>query len=134
MATKNAKPAATKATKETKTSEKPAAKATQAAATSNDASKKLTQTEIITHLSDKSKISKVQIKEFMTELANFALSEVKRSGEFTMPGFGKLKLSQRKEREGRNPSTGAKIKIPAKTTLKFQLSKGMKDGVDGNGK
>lgn len=91
--------------------------------------KRLTQTEIINHLADKSGMKRAAAKEFMNELANLAASEVKRSGEFTMPGFGKLVLSERKAREGRNPATGAKITIPAKTTLKFRLGKSMKDTV-----
>jgi DNA-binding protein HU-beta len=40
-----------------------------------------------------------------------------------------LKKTQRKAREGRNPATGAVIKIPAKTTVKFSLGKSMKDSV-----
>ena len=96
-----------------------------------DSKKRLTQTEIVNHLADKSGMKRAQAKEFMNELANLAMGEVKRSGEFTMPGFGKLVLSQRKEREGRNPATGAKITIPAKTTLKFRLGKAMKDSVGG---
>ena len=57
------------------------------------------------------------------------LSEVKTNGEFTLPGFGKLEKTHRKAREGRNPATGATIKIPAKTTVKFSLGKAMKDSV-----
>jgi len=37
--------------------------------------------------------------------------------------------SERKAREGRNPATGETIQIPAKTTLKFRVGKGMKDTV-----
>ena len=96
---------------------------------SSEGKKRLTQTEIVNHLADKSGLKRQQAKDFLNELANFAVSEVKRSGEFTMPGFGKLVLSHRKEREGRNPATGAKITIPAKTTLKFRLGKTMKDTV-----
>ncbi|MEP6922844.1 MAG: HU family DNA-binding protein [Pyrinomonadaceae bacterium] len=107
------------------------AKKTGGAASSGDSKKRLTQTEIVNHLADKSGLKRAQAKEFMNELANLAMGEVKRSGEFTMPGFGKLVLSQRKEREGRNPATGAKITIPAKTTLKFRLGKAMKDSVGG---
>jgi hypothetical protein len=50
-----------------------------------------------------------------------------RSG--VLPGFGKLVKSERKAREGRNPATGETIQIPAKTTLKFRVGKGMKDSV-----
>ncbi|GAC1408475.1 MAG: hypothetical protein NVSMB56_20870 [Pyrinomonadaceae bacterium] len=38
-------------------------------------------------------------------------------------------MSHRKARDGRNPQTGETIKIPAKTTLKFRVSKAMKDSV-----
>ena len=109
----------------------PAKKAGGAASGGGDSKKRLTQTEIVNHLADKSGLKRTQAKEFMNELANLAMGEVKRSGEFTMPGFGKLVLSERKEREGRNPATGAKITIPAKTTLKFRLGKAMKDSVGG---
>lgn len=106
-------------------------KATASKASANDSKKRLTQTEIINHLADKSGLKRAAAKEFLNELANLASGEVKRSGEFTLPGFGKLVLSERKAREGRNPATGAKITIPAKTTLKFRLGKALKDGVGG---
>ena len=56
-----------------------------------------------------------------------AASEVKKNGEFTLPGFGKLVKVTRKAREGRNPATGATIKIPTKTTVKIRVGKTMKD-------
>ena len=95
------------------------------------AAKRMTQTEIINHLAEKGGLKRAQAKEFMNELANLAMSEVKRNGEFTLPGFGKLVLSERKAREGRNPATGDPIKIPAKTTLKFRVGKSMKDSIGG---
>ncbi len=91
--------------------------------------KRLTQTEIINQLADKTGIKKAQAKELFNELANLAASEVKKNGEFTVPGFGKLVKATRKAREGRNPATGDVIKIPAKTTVKFRLGKAMKDSV-----
>jgi DNA-binding protein HU-beta len=100
---------------------------------SSAGSKRLTQTEIVNHMAEKSGMKRQQAKEFMNELANLAMSEVRKNGEFTLPGFGKLVLSERKEREGRNPSTGQPIKIPAKTTLKFRLGKAMKDSISGGG-
>jgi DNA-binding protein HU-beta len=69
------------------------------------------------------------VKELFEELANLAGSEVKSNGEFALPGFGKLVRSERKAREGRNPATGETIQIPAKTTLKFRVGKGMKDSI-----
>ena len=93
--------------------------------------KRMTQTEIISQLADKSGMKKADAKEFFTALAALATSEVKKNGEFTLPGFGKLVKATRKAREGRNPATGDTIKIPAKTTVKFRLGKAMKDAVGG---
>jgi DNA-binding protein HU-beta len=93
--------------------------------------KRLTQTEIVNQLADKSGMKKAQAKEFFNELANLAASEVKKNGEFTIPGFGKLVKTTRKAREGRNPATGDTIKIPAKTTVKFRVGKAMKDAIGG---
>ena len=89
----------------------------------------MTQTEIINHLADKTGIKKTEAKEFFNALAGLAAGEVKKNGEFTLPGFGKLVKATRKEREGRNPATGAVIKIPAKTTVKFKVGKAMKDSI-----
>ena len=90
---------------------------------------RLTQTQIIAALSDTTALKKTEVKGLMDALASMAVSEVKKNGEFTVPGFGKLKKTNRKAREGRNPATGAVIKIPAKTTVKFSLGKAMKDSI-----
>jgi DNA-binding protein HU-beta len=91
--------------------------------------KRMTQSEVINHFAESTGLKKAQIKELFEEMASLAASEVKSSGEFVLPGFGKLVKSERKAREGRNPATGETIQIPAKTTVKFRISKPMKDTV-----
>ena len=91
--------------------------------------KRMTQSEVINHFAEKFGLKRAQAKEMFEELASLAGNEVKSNGEFVLPGFGKLVLSERKAREGRNPATGETIQIPAKTTLKFRLGKAMKDSV-----
>ena len=90
---------------------------------------RMTQTEIISRLADETGTKKSDVKAMFDALASLATDEVKKNGEFTLPGFGKLKKTNRKAREGRNPATGAVIKIPAKTTVKFSIGKAMKDSV-----
>lgn len=90
---------------------------------------KLTQTEIVNSLAESTGLKKTEVKGFFDALADLATAEVKKNGEFTLPGFGKLVKATRKAREGRNPATGKPIKIPAKTTVKFRLGKAMKDAV-----
>ena len=91
--------------------------------------KRMSQSEVVNHFAEKYELKRAQVKELFEELANLATNEVKENGEFVLPGFGKLVLSERKAREGRNPQTGETIQIPAKTALKFRLSKGLKDSV-----
>jgi DNA-binding protein HU-beta len=91
--------------------------------------KRMSQSEVVNHFAEKYDLKRAQVKELFEELANLATNEVKESGEFVLPGFGKLVLSERKAREGRNPQTGETIQIPAKTALKFRIGKGLKDSV-----
>ncbi len=90
---------------------------------------RMTQTEIVGALADKTGMTKAQTKDFFSAMSDLATSEVKKNGEFTIPGFGKLVKAHRKAREGRNPATGQPIKIPAKTTVKFRVGKAMKDSI-----
>lgn len=89
----------------------------------------MSQSEVMNHFAVKFELKRAQVKEFFDELSELASKEVKKNGEFTLPGFGKIVLAKRKAREGRNPATGETIKIAAKTTLKFRVGKAMKDGV-----
>ena len=73
----------------------------------------MSQSEVYNHFAEKTGMKRSQVKEFFEELATLAMTEVKSSGEFVLPGFGKLVLSERKAREGRNPQTGDTIQIPA---------------------
>ncbi len=50
-----------------------------------------------------------------------------RGEEVALAGFGKFKVTDRPEREGRNPSTGAAIKIAASKKLGFTPAKAVKD-------
>ena len=46
-------------------------------------------------------------------------------------GFGTFETRERAERTGRNPSTGAEMKIPASTAPVFKAGKALKDAVNG---
>ena len=92
---------------------------------------RMTQTEIVNTLAEQTSLKKTDVKGLFDAIAALAAAEVKKNGEFTLPGFGKLVKATRKAREGRNPATGDVIKIPAKTTVKFRLGKAMKDSVGG---
>ena len=89
----------------------------------------MTKSQLMDALSEMSGMSKKDVKDFMDKFADLAYSEVRGSGEFTIPGIGKMVKKNRKARMGRNPATGESIHIPAKTVVKFRLSKAAKDSV-----
>jgi nucleoid DNA-binding protein len=54
---------------------------------------------------------------------------LKKKQAVTIVGFGTFKVGKRKARKGRNPQTGAEIKIKAKNVPKFVAGKDLKDAV-----
>ena len=90
---------------------------------------KMTKSQIYAALAEKTGLAKKDVDGFMEALTGLAYSEVKKNGVFVLPGFGKLVKAHRKERMGVNPATGEKIKIAAKTVVKFRLSKATKDAI-----
>ncbi len=90
---------------------------------------KMTKSAIIASLAETTGLSKKQVDGFLGEMATLAYKEVKKSGEFVVPGLGKLVKIKRAARQGRNPATGATIQIPAKTVVKFRVAKAAKEAV-----
>jgi DNA-binding protein HU-beta len=90
---------------------------------------KMTKSQLLTTLSDKCGVPKKEVVAILDEMVDLAYKEVKKNGEFTIPGFGKLVKVKRKARTGRNPATGATIQIPAKTVVKFRVAKAAKEAV-----
>ncbi|OGI28998.1 MAG: DNA-binding protein [Candidatus Moranbacteria bacterium RIFOXYA12_FULL_44_15] len=90
---------------------------------------KMTKSQLMTALAEKTGMAKKDVVGFMDTLVEMAYSEVKKNGEFVLPGFGKMVKMRRAARMGVNPATGEKIKIAAKTVAKFRLAKAAKEAV-----
>ena len=91
--------------------------------------KMMTKAQIVSHLAEKLDLTKAKASSALEEIAKLAAKEAKKG--FTLPGLGKVVLVNRKARMGRNPQTGAAIKIPAKRVLRFRIAKALKDAVVG---
>ena len=78
-------------------------------------------------IADAASLSTKATKALETPRAATALKETKKNGLFVLPGIGRLVKSKRKARMGRNPATGAAIKIAAKTVVQFRVAKAAKD-------
>jgi DNA-binding protein HU-beta len=91
--------------------------------------KGMTKTALVRHMAEKLEITNKQAAAGLELLAETAVKETKKNGEFTIPGIGKLVKAERKARLGRNPQTGETIKIKAKTVVKFRVAKVAKDTI-----
>lgn len=92
------------------------------------ARKPLTKAQIVTTLAEQTDLPKNKVKELLEKLAELSYKESKLG--FTIPGIGKMVLQKYKKRKGRNPQTGEPLIIPARTKLKFRLSKIAKDNCE----
>jgi DNA-binding protein HU-beta len=93
------------------------------------AKKPMTKAQIVGHFAEKFDLSKKVAAEVIEEMPALAISETKKAGAFVIPGIGKLVVSKRKARMGRNPATGEAIKIPAKTVVKMRIAKACKEAI-----
>ena len=87
------------------------------------------KSELFSHFADRFEVKRTQAREFFDELNTLAEKELKRSGEFVIPGMVKLVVQKRKARMGRNPATGEQIQIKASKKVAFRASKELKDSI-----
>lgn len=90
---------------------------------------KMTKSQLLEKIAELGEISKKQAGTLYDGLVEIAYKEVKNSGEFGLPGLGKLVRKERAARQGRNPASGETIQIPAKTVVKFRVAKAAKEAV-----
>ena len=93
------------------------------------AKKPMTKSQVHAAMAEKMEMSKKDAGAFIDAFVSLATTQAKKAGVFTIPGIGKLVLSKRKARMGRNPQTGEPIKIKAKTVVQMRLAKACKDAI-----
>jgi DNA-binding protein HU-beta len=93
--------------------------------------KVMTKSATIAALAEKLDVPKKQVAGLIDELQALAVREAKKNGAFVLPGIGKVVLSNRKARMGRNPQTGEPIKIAAKRVVRIRVRKDLKDAILG---
>ena len=93
------------------------------------AGKVMTKAQLVALIAEKADLTKAAASGILDILAATAVAETKKNGQFVIPGIGKTVKAHRKARKGRNPQTGAAIKILAKTVVKFRVAKAFKDAV-----
>lgn len=84
---------------------------------------------LVSAISGKTDLSKKDVEMVLETMVEVITKALKSGDKVTMTGFGTFKVSNRAAREGINPQTKAKIKIPAMTVPKFTAGKALKEAV-----
>jgi len=84
---------------------------------------------MIDHVAAKTKLTKKAVSDVLEAFMEGVMATVKKGEPVTFTGFGTFKAMKRQARTGRNPQSGASIKIPARTVPVFRPGKEFKDKV-----
>lgn len=89
-----------------------------------------TTTEIADKIATEQNLTKARAKAIVDGVFKQIATAAIAGDETSIPGFGKFKIKDTPERDGRNPSTGAAIKIAASKRLTFTPAKAIKDALN----
>ena len=90
----------------------------------------MNKTELVDAIAKKAGVSKKDAEAAVKAFTDVVAAELKKGGKVQLVGFGTFEVAKRAAREGKNPQTGAKIKIPAAKVPKFKAGKALKDTVN----
>ena len=90
----------------------------------------MNKTDLIQEIADKANGSKSEAQRFFEAFTDVVTEELKKEdGEVQITGFGKFYVQKREAREGVNPQTKEKMKIPASKVPKFTAGNSLKDAI-----
>ena len=90
----------------------------------------MNKTELVAAMAEKAELSKKDSEKALKAFIDVVTEELKKGEKVQLVGFGTFETSKRAAREGRNPSTGKAMKIPASKSPKFKAGKALKDSVN----
>ena len=90
----------------------------------------MNKAELIEHIAQQAEVSKLAAERAVDALVGAVKSSLRKGQMVTLVGFGTFYAGRRAARTGRNPRTGAELKIAAARVPKFRAGKALKDAVN----
>jgi DNA-binding protein HU-beta len=90
----------------------------------------MNKSQLVDAMAQDAGVSKAAAKKALESFLNNVEGALKKGGKVSLIGFGTFSVQTRKAREGRNPATGAKIKIAAKKVVKFKAGSDLAKSVN----
>ena len=91
----------------------------------------MNQAELVAAVAERAGLTKADAGKAVEALVATITDTLKQGDEIRIAGFGTFGISERGERQGRNPQTGAQITIAASKAAKFTAGKAVKDALNG---
>ena len=91
----------------------------------------MTKAELIDAVSASAGVSKADAEKTLGAFFDHVVATAKQGDKVAWPGFGSFSTTKRPARTGRNPQTGAPVKIAASTAMKFTASSTLKSNLNG---
>ena len=89
----------------------------------------MTKAELVAKIASEVGLTKSQAEKAVDGFISAVSTALVSGDKITLVGFGTFSIAARAKREGRNPRTGEKIKIPASKTVKFKAGKTLSEKV-----
>lgn len=89
--------------------------------------------DLIERVAAEHDIAKEHARKILDSAFDAIAAAVSAGEEVTLAGFGRFKVTDRAERQGRNPATGETMTIPASKKLAFTAAKNIRDALNGSG-
>jgi DNA-binding protein HU-beta len=89
----------------------------------------MTKADLVDKMAKDADISKAAAGKALDSLIDAVTRTLKKGDKLALVGFGTFSVGKRKARTGRNPQTGATIKIPARKVPRFSAGKTLKDSI-----
>ena len=90
----------------------------------------MNKTDLVAAMAEQAEISKKDAEKALKAFTDVVEAELKNGGKVQLVGFGTFEVSERAEREGRNPQSGEVMKIAASKAPKFKAGKALKDALN----
>ena len=90
----------------------------------------MNKADLVAAMAEKAGVSKKDAEASLKAFTDVVAEELKKGEKIQLVGFGTFEVSERAEREGRNPQTGETMKIEASKAPKFKAGKALKDAIN----
>ena len=90
----------------------------------------MNKSELVEHIANQADISKAAAARALDAITGAVRTTLKKGGTVSLVGFGSFSVTKRPARTGRNPRTGAAIKIKSAKVPKFRPGKALKDALN----